>query len=147
MKEHLKISASRKIWVCRSFPRALIGALIIKLWAHGSISLPLFIMYLFTALILALLFCLLPTKQLDILLTESQLRAPVKSGLWFKSVTVDISEIEYSDTFIDNLRGSNISTHQGDVFCLSLLYYTKKDIKALKELIHKKSRWGDRGAV
>ena len=134
----VQIRASRLIWICRTYPRVLICALIVKIWAHGSISFPLFGFYVVVALLMGLAFSVLPIRYLDIILNKDGLTAPARRRVGFKSITVKLSDIVISDSFVDKLRGTTITTIQGDIINLSSLHYSRKSIKKVRELIRER---------
>lgn len=136
----IKVRASRLIWICKMYPRALIVPLIVKVWAHGSISLSLFGFYVIMAFLMVLVFSALPVKHLDIILNENELKIPARRRIGFKSITVKVSDIVISDSFVDKLRGTTMITRQGDRIQLSLPHYSRKNIKMIRELIRKKVR-------
>ena len=138
--DEVTVRASRLIWIRRMYPRVLIVPLIVKVWAHGSISFPLFGFYVIAAFLMLLVFSALPVKHLDVVLSENEFKIPVRRRIGFKSINVKVSDIVISDSFVDKLRGTTMITKQGDRIQISLPHYSRKDIKMIKELIRERVR-------
>ncbi len=144
MNDHVvTVRASRLIWICRTYPKVLICALIVKFWAHGSISFSLIGFYVVVAFFMGLACSALPVRYLDIILNGDELKIPARRKIGFKSINVKVSDIVISDSFADKLRGTTITTKQGDIIQLSLPHYSRKNIKMIRELICEKVQCGE----
>lgn len=79
-----------------------------------------------------------PWKCLRIILNEKTLQAPMKKGIRWKSVTVDLSDICVSRTFKDWLNGTQIVTSDGERFLIGSLFYASKAVPHLLDEIERR---------
>ena len=98
---------------CRVYPRILTGALAIKVWASGQISLSLVGLYIICAVIVVFIFSLFPVRRFDFIIKNNKIIAPVGRALFSKSIEIDLSDIVVSESLIDKLTGMTLRTKSG----------------------------------
>lgn len=137
-KNDIYFRASRIIWACRVYPRILMGALAIKVWASGQISLSLVGLYIICAVIVVFIFSLFPVRRFDFIIKNNKIIAPVGRALFSKSIEIDLSDIVVSESLIDKLTGMTLRTKSGHRINVSSLHHSRIKTNQIKEHIIEK---------
>ena len=125
----------------RSCPLILLGAVFGGILIHGIPSCHNIFNYVAGGMLAAMLYSLLPFKNLEIVLSENTLKAPVVSGIWFKSLIIDLSEVIVSNRFVDWFQGDQVTTRDGERIRISYLFYGRKNKQRLvREIELRKAR-------
>ena len=90
-----------------------------------------------------------PWKCLHIILNKKTLQVPMKKGIRWKSVTVNLSDICVSRTFKDWLNGTQVVTSECEILRIGPLFYSSKAVNHLLDEIERrqKRKAGEQGQV
>ena len=138
--------ARRTQLIIRTYPAILIAILLGGVLRHGLFSFSDFMMCLVGSVVVTIVLAFLPLKNLDIVLSDVALQAPVRIGTRFKSITVNLSDVIVSRNFIDWFQGSQVTTSNGEIIRISAPFYRRKDKQRLmNEVELRKVRGGGGG--